>query len=141
MCCYIRAQKRQRMNAREVKQRSGRDFVAADSDLEAHDSKNMHGQATLQAPVQNAVVGMSGMPVSYLADQNQYQKTPSNVGLMVQAPEMNAGVIHTQMLGPQTPMGTYNTAQPEQVQLQFVQNEQEVYSSTQGTGALRGNPF
>ena len=51
MCCYIRAQKRQRMNAREVKQRSGRDFVAADSDLEAHDSKNMHGQATLQAPV------------------------------------------------------------------------------------------
>ena len=120
MGLYIKSQKRQRRNARDVEQHSAR-YAGESSDIEGSERK--------KAQPGGRQAGAAGAPgsrlvaVGALQDQNnfndpynvpensfqhQVQHSTSTVGLMAQAPAP-APPAQTLSLGDATPVGTYAT--------------------------------
>ena len=117
MGLYIRSQKRQRRNAREVEQHSAR-YAGESSDIEGSERKKAQAAGSRLVAV-GALAGPNGFNDPYNVPDNSFQHahSTSNVGLVappVAAPAP-APTAHTLSLGDATPVGTFNTNQTDKL--------------------------
>jgi len=119
MGLYIRSQKRQRRNAREVEQHSAR-YAGESSDIEGSEKK-ASGAAGSRLVAVGALSGPNGFNDPYNVPDSSFQQqhahSTSTVGLVappVQAPAP-APTAQTMSLGDATPVGTFATNQTDKL--------------------------
>ena len=120
MGLYIRSQKRQRRNAREVEQHSAR-YAGESSDIEGSERKKAGGVPGSRLVAVGALQGQNSFNDPYNVPENSFQQqhahSTSTVGLVappVAAPAP-APTAHTISLGDATPVGTFNTNQTDKL--------------------------
>ena len=122
MGLYIKSQKRQRRNAREVEQHSAR-YAGESSDIEGSERKKSQagGAPGARLVAVGALAGQNNFNDPYNVPESSFQHqaahSTSTVGLMappVQAPAP-AATAQTLSLGDATPVGTFNSNQTDKV--------------------------